>query len=176
MTRPLPRSLALAATFAAVVAVLAFAQTGSGPTVATTAPLPLVEPVFDPTPAGFVNRFATALNDRDLGALLESLDPEISVLYLPGVAGVENPTLDEVRATYRRYAILDATISIDDCQDGPAAEASVLDCTFTYNSNYSRAIGLSDPQMFMRFVIGPAGIDATYLSPFVVAAQEHAGG
>ncbi len=166
--------MALLLTVGAVAAVFTLARSGTSTRVPVTEPVPpvLASPDFEATPTGFVDHFASSLNAGDVDGVLASLDPEVRVLYFPGVAGIENPTIPEVRAAFERYRVLDATLTIDECSPVPAPDLTVLDCVVTYNSNFSRGIGVRNPHLFMRFVVGPSGIDATYLSPFVVQEEE----
>lgn len=170
------RALALVGVVAAVLGVAFLFRSPAGSTIGTTAPLPalripapepLAEPTIDRTPEGFVNGFTAALNDQDLDRVLATLTPEVAVLYMPGVAGIEDPTRDEIGEAFESYRILDATLVVNECATQPGIGVTILDCTLTYNSNFARGIGLLDPQLFMRFIVGEEGIDAMYLSPFV---------
>lgn len=159
-------------------------QAGAGPTVGntvavpdvppvpTTAPPSLAAPVLDPTPRGYVTGFTDAMNAGDIESVLANLNPAVGVLYFPGVAGIENPSTDEVRTAFEQYQILGATLFVDRCEEVPGSEGRILDCILTYNSGFARSIGLEDPKLFMRFVVGATGIDSMYLSPMVVMGDE----
>jgi hypothetical protein len=187
MPRPLARALPLVLGIAvATVFFVAILPGGGGPTVGTDPPALAV--IQDgATPIEVVTGFADSLNAGDVERSLGHLDPGVATVFLPGVAGLAEPSVAEVRAALDQYQVLGQTISIERCDESSAplevrtdlrilsagaAGGTVLDCWVVYASSFARRIGIEEEtRLFMRFDVGANGIAAMHLSPVVLVGE-----